>query len=218
MDTRSDPLIGLFQRRMDVLDLLGRVWELLYIEGYSPDIGKRRENFIKLLLKYEFGLEVISAPDTESYWDFKVRIKGRWYTYSLKTTERPVIVKVAWDGFPSYERARSFEFSYPILYITANRKTKRIDLYVFTQSIIDKVRSSLGRDFWWIPRKGTNPRGFGISTRAIRILMEKADKIGNHVGKNYEPIENIELAVEEYWRGWYRLLKSLAGYNDRLNP
>ena len=69
-----DPLIKLFRQQINTLELLGRVWELLYIEGNAPDVGKRRENFIKLLLRYEFGLEVISAPDTERSWDFKVKL------------------------------------------------------------------------------------------------------------------------------------------------
>ena len=209
-----DPLIKLFRQRIDTLELLGRVWELLYIEGNAPDVGKRRENFIKLLLRYEFGLEVESAPDTERSWDFKVKIGEQWYTYSLKTTERPTTVKVAWNGFPSWERAESFSFDYPILYVTGDRSAKRIDVYVFTPSLIDRVRTSMGRNFWWMPKGGTNPRGFGISTKAVRRLMEEAEKEGNHVGKKYTPVRDLRQAVEGYWEGWYNLLKKLAGFGD----
>lgn len=209
-----DPLIKLFKQRLDTVELLGRVWELLYIEGSAPDVGKRRENFIKLLLRYEFGLKVESAPDTERSWDFKVKIGNHWYTYSLKTTERPTTVKVAWNGFPSWERAESFSFEYPILYVTGDRSAKKIDIYVFTPALISRVRDDMGRDFWWIPRGGTNPRGFGISTRAIRRLMEEAEREGNHVGKTYKPVTDLRQAVEGYWRGWYHLLKKLAGFND----
>jgi len=209
-----DPLIKLFKQRLDTVELLGRVWELLYIEGSAPDVGKRRENFIKLLLRYEFGFKVESAPDTERSWDFRVKIGNHWYTYSLKTTERPTIVKVAWNGFPSWERAESFSFEYPILYITGDRSAKKIDLYVFTPALISSVRDDMGRDFWWMPRGGTNPRGFGISARAIRRLMEEAERGGNHVGKTYKPVSDLRRAVEGYWRGWYYLLKKLAGFND----
>lgn len=209
-----DPLIKLFRQRIDTLELLGRVWELLYIEGNAPDVGKRRENFIKLLLRYEFGLEVESAPDTERSWDFKVKIGEQWYTYSLKTTERPTTVKVAWNGFPSWERAESFSFDYPILYVTGDRAAKRIDMYVFTPTLIDRVRTSMGRNFWWMPKGGTNPRGFGISTKAVRRLMEEAEKEGNHVGKKYTPVRDLRQAVEGYWEGWYHLLKKLAGFGD----
>ncbi len=207
-----DPIIDLFKRRLDLLELLGRVWELLYIEGRAPDVGKRRENFIKLLLKYEFNLEVESAPDTERSWDFKVNIGGYWYAYSLKTTEKPTIIKVAWDGFPSWERAELFTFKYPILYVTADRSNRRIDIYVFTLQLIDRVRKDKGREFWWIPSSSTNPRGFGISANAVYKLMEEAEKEGNHVCKKYRPIRNFAEAVEKYWREWYDLLKKLALY------
>jgi len=209
-----DPLIRLFKQRLDAIELLGRVWELLYIEGSAPDIGKRRENFIKLLLRYEFGLEVESAPDTERSWDFKVKIGSHWYTYSLKTTEKPATVKVAWNGFPSWERAELFSFEYPMLYVTGNRSTKKIDMYVFTPTLINRIRDDMGRDFWWIPKNNTNPRGFGISVKAIRRLMEEAKREGNHVGKHYKPVVDLRQAVEGYWRGWYQLLKRLAGFGD----
>ncbi|WP_342827481.1 ThaI family type II restriction endonuclease [Desulfurococcus sp.] len=193
--------------------MLGRVWELLYIEGSAPDVGKRRENFIKLLLRYEFGLQVESAPDTERSWDFKVKIGNKRYTYSLKTTERPTTVKVAWNGFPSWERAESFSFKYPILYVTGDRSAKKIDIYVFTPELISKVRSEMGRAFWWMPRGDTNPRGFGISSEAVRRLMSEAEREGNHVGKKYEPVSDLKRAVEGYWEAWYHLLKKLAGFN-----
>jgi len=90
--------------------------------------------------------------------------------------------------------------------------TKKIDIYVFTPTLISKVRDDMGRDFWWIPRGGTNPRGFGISTRAVRRLMSEAEKEGNHVGKIYNPIVDFEQVTENYWRGWYYLLKKLAGF------
>ncbi len=208
----ADPLIKLLKKKPDTLELLGRVWELLYIEGRAPDVGKRRENFIKLLLKYEFKLDVKSAPDTERKWDFRVKINGLWHTYSLKTTERPTTIKVAWDGFPSWERAESFSFEHPILYVTGDRESKRIDVFVFTSKLIERVRKEMGKNFWWMPTGGTNPRGFGIHTKAVRKLIEQAKLEGNHVGRHYKPIEELEKTVEEYWKGWYHLLKKLAGF------
>ncbi len=35
----SDPLIQLLKNRLDILILLGRMWDILYIEGSTPDIG-----------------------------------------------------------------------------------------------------------------------------------------------------------------------------------
>jgi len=60
-----DPLIHLLKNRLDALQLLGRIWDILYIEGNAPDIGKRRENVVKELLRKELGLTVKSAPATE---------------------------------------------------------------------------------------------------------------------------------------------------------
>ncbi len=209
----TDPLIKLFKEHNYAMEILGRVWELLYIEGNAPDIGKRRENFIKLLIQNEFNLEVEGAPDIERDWDFKVKINNKWYFYSLKTTERISTIKVAWNGFPSYERAELFIFKYPILYITGDRASKMIEIYVFTPRIIDNVKSKLNKDFWWIPRTGTNPRGFGISTKAIRKLMNEAKKEGNYVSKKYNFTYNIDEISKDYWKGWYILLKKLAGFS-----
>ena len=71
-----DPLIRLFREKPEALELLGRVWEILYVEGSTPDIGKRREGFIRMLLEKEFGLEVAPAPSMEREWDFRVTIEG----------------------------------------------------------------------------------------------------------------------------------------------
>ena len=42
-----DPLIQRMRENKRFLELLERVWGILYFEGSGPDIGIRRENFIK---------------------------------------------------------------------------------------------------------------------------------------------------------------------------
>lgn len=204
-----DPLVRLFREKPETLEFLGRVWEILYLEGSSPDIGKRRENFIRTLLEKEFGLKVIPAPSMEREWDFKVIIKGEERTYSLKTAESIATVKVAWNGFPSIERARRFEFKYPIIYVIGNRRQRVIAIYVFDVEDLESLKEEMGDDMWWIPRKGTNPRGFGINKRAIERLMEKAEAKGNYALKSYSYID-INSIRKEYWEGWYNLLRRLA--------
>jgi len=204
-----DPLIQTLKKRPDILDLLGRIWEILYIEGSSPDIGKRREHVIRVMLKEEFGLKVNPAPPMEREWDFSIIIKGKERKYSLKTTETIAIVKVAWNGFPSIERARRFQFKYPIIYISGNRKEKEISVYVFEVDDLKELKREMGDDMWWIPRSGTNPRGFGINTHAVRNLIEKAVRKGNYVATKYKSI-NIDDIKERYWRNWYKVLKKLA--------
>ncbi len=204
-----DPLIRLFREKPEALELLGRVWEILYVEGSTPDIGKRREGFIRMLLEKEFGLEVAPAPSMEREWDFRVTIEGEERTYSLKTTETITTVKVAWNGFPSIERARKFEFKYPIIYVTGDRRQKVIAIYIFDLEDLKSLKEEMGDDMWWIPRRGTNPRGFGINKRAIERLMEKARTKGNYVSKEYHHID-VNAIRKEYWEGWYNLLKKLA--------
>lgn len=170
-----DPLIQLFKNNPTVLELLGKLWEALYVEGSTPDIGKRREHIIRTMLEEEFGLRVIEAPPMEREWDFSVVVGGEERRYSLKTTEKITTVKVAWNGFPSIERARKFVFKYPIMYVTGDRESKKISIYVFEVEDIETLRWEMGDNIWWIP-KGGNPRGFGLNTQAIRSLIKKLKK------------------------------------------
>jgi len=209
---KIDPLIQLLRSNPEVLILLGKIWDILYIEGSSPDIGKRREHVIRILLEEEFGLRVTPAPPMEREWDFSVMIKGEEKKYSLKTTENITTLKVAWNGFPSMERAQRFEFKYPILYVTRTRtkEKKRIEVYVFEIDDLMKLKEEMGVSMWWIPSNKTNPRGFGIKTKAVRNLIEKAKAKGNFVVVDYRYNINIENIKERYWKMWYNMLKKLA--------
>ncbi len=202
-----DYIIQLLRSRPDTLEILGRLWEILYIEGSTPDIGKRREHIIRMLLETEFGIKITPAPPMERDWDFQIIVnENKRLFYSLKTSETITTLKVAWNGFPSLERARRFEFKYPILYITANRKEKETSVYVFEVEDLESLKMEIGDDIWWIPRSGTNPRGFGINTKSVRRLIEIAEAKGNAIHKKYTPVD-IESLEKEYWKKWYNLLK-----------
>lgn len=203
-----DPLIQLLKSKPDVLELLGRIWEILYIEDSTPDIGVRRQSVIQEMLREEFGLEVSPAPSMERGWDFSIFIGG-WRRYSLKTTGKINTIKVAWNGFPSIERARRFQFKHPILYITGSRRERRISVYVFEVEDLEELKREAGDEMWWIPRRGTNPRGFGIRSKAVRELIEKAKRKGNFATVRYQPI-NIDGIRGKYWKEWYDVLKGLA--------
>jgi len=205
----EDPLIRLLKSKPKVLKMLGRIWEVLYIEGSSPDIGKRREDIIKEILKEEFGLKVIQVPSTKREWDFSVFVKGKEKKYSIKTTEDISTIKVAWNGFPSMERARRFKFKFPILYVTANRRKNEICVYVFEVDDLKELKKEMKDEMWWIPKTATNPRGFGIKAEAVKKLIQKAEKKDNFVKAKYNPI-NINSIKERYWKEWYQLLKRLA--------
>ncbi|MCX8171043.1 MAG: hypothetical protein N3E47_03585 [Candidatus Bathyarchaeota archaeon] len=61
------------REKPQALKILGGAWEILYVEGSAPDVGKRRENFLRLFFEKEFGLKV-RAPSTERGWDISIMI------------------------------------------------------------------------------------------------------------------------------------------------
>ncbi len=99
--------------------------------------------------------------------------------------------------FHSLERARKFEFKYPILYVTANRKEKVISAYVFEIEDLESIKREIGDNIWWIPKSGTNPRGFGINTRSVKRLIEIAKAKDNAITTKYMPI-NMERLKRDF--------------------
>lgn len=217
----KDPIINLFENRKDLIILLGRVWQLLYFEGRSPDVGKRRENFIVTMLIYDFNLQVEQAPDTEKAWDFNILINGQKRYYSLKTAEassRFPVIKVAWDGFPDKKSILKYNFKHDILYIQRIKKQNKIEMFVFDvhdlQALKQKSMQNEEKfnEIWWLPKSGTNPRGFGLQSNAVGELIEQAKKRGNYAYAKYPLItdEEFEKLKEAYFKGWYNMLKELA--------
>jgi hypothetical protein len=184
------------------------MWDVLYIEGSTPDIGIRRQHLLCIMLEEELGLKVTQAPSLEREWDISIMIEGEERKYSLKTTERISVIKVAWNGFPSIERARRFQFKYPILYISGNRKEKKISIYVFEVNDLEGLKNEIGDSMWWIPKNETNPRGFGININALKILMTKAKEKGNFMEIEYQPVD-LNIIKKKYWKTWYNALKKL---------
>ncbi|GAB6102287.1 hypothetical protein JCM16138_15100 [Thermococcus atlanticus] len=217
MKTQKDIIIQLFENNMEYLKLLGRAWEVLYFEGHSPDVGKRRENFIIQMLKKEFNLNIIQALDTEREWDFKIILEDKTERYyNLKTTEGYSTVKLAWDGFPTVERILNFKFHYNILYVVGNKKEHTIEMSVISiddlKEIQRKTTEKTIGDYWWIPRSGTNPRGFGLNTKTVKRLVEKAKERGNHIKTSYDPVPpaKINELKDKYFEEWYELVKKIA--------
>lgn len=69
---KTDPLIDIFKKNKERIDILGKAWDIFYFEGRAPDVGKRRENFIVEMLRKELPnliKSVNQAPDTERNWD-----------------------------------------------------------------------------------------------------------------------------------------------------
>ncbi|MEM4156655.1 MAG: hypothetical protein QXQ38_08055 [Archaeoglobaceae archaeon] len=62
-------------------------------------------------------------------------------------------------------------------------------MFFFDLEDLNSVKIELGDEMWWIPRSGTNPRGFGINTRALKLLIQKAEAKGNAITKKYGAID-----------------------------
>ena len=217
MKSQKDIIIQLFENNREYLKLLGRAWEVLYFEGHSPDVGKRRENFIIQMLKKEFNLNIIQAADTEREWDFKIiREDGSERYYNLKTTEGYSILKLAWDGFPTVERILNFKFHYNILYVVGNRRTHTVEISVISiddlKGIQKKTTGETLEEYWWVPKSGTNPRGFGLNTKTVKMLVEKAKERGDYIKMGYDPIPpaKINELKDKYFEEWYELIKRIA--------
>ncbi|MEM1687735.1 MAG: hypothetical protein QW456_11315 [Ignisphaera sp.] len=204
-----DPLIKLLKEKPDVLKILCSAWDILYVEGHGPDVGKRRENLLRLIFEKELGLKVRVSSSTERDWDISVIVGKEERMYSVKTSENLGIIKVAWDGYPSIERAREYKFTAPILYVIRDRSNNMISVFVFELEDIKKLREGLGDNMWWIPGKNTNPRGFGLSNSAVKKLIDIAKNKDNYVSCTCKPVD-LEKIVKDYWNGWYNLVKNLA--------
>ncbi|MDK2783929.1 MAG: hypothetical protein PWQ32_1518 [Thermococcaceae archaeon] len=219
MDNPKDPIMLLFKKNSKTLELLGRAWDVFYFEGKSPDVGKRRENFIVQMLRKEFHLNVEQAPDTEREWDFKIILDdGSERYYSLKTTEGYSTVKVAWDGFPSEERILGFEFHYNIMYVVRDKEKHTIEISIIDVEDLKKMQDEIRKDlsklkkYWWIPKSGTNPRGFGLYPSTIKQLIESAKRKENYIKHEYKPLpqSKLEQLRNKYFEEWYELIKKIA--------
>jgi len=193
---------------MRLRKLIGVVWDLLYIEGRRPDVGARREHFVRTILRKELGLNITAAPELDRQLDFYVEIEGKQYPVSVKTLENIGVLKVAWNGHPSRDRAEEFEFSIPILFLTRSGG----GFYLFELDDIKKVRAELIFDAFWQPFADTsgNPRGFGIKGQAVRKLMKIAKEKGNFVEVPFQEIIVDGKIKELYFNKWYNMLLELA--------
>lgn len=185
---------------------------LVLFRGEQSRRGVRRQNFIRMALEKELGLEVEEAQPLERQVDLIVKTNDK-KAYSLKTMESVGTLKVAWNSYPDIERlkeaAKNFEFKAPILFV------HREGIYVFEVEDIEEVRRELGFDgFWSIPSRGVNPRGFGIKSRAVRRLMRIAEEKGNFIRIEGMRLEDEEIR-KKYFEWWYEFVKGFAEFVRR---
>jgi hypothetical protein len=191
----------------DFLNLIGRMWSVFNIEGTTPDVGKRRENFVRIALEKELGFK-LQRPETElqRQIDFFIIEKNVKSPYSFKSTTSHTI-KVAWDGNVTEDRLRHFSFKNPILLLYKSKDEKRLSgFYVFDVDDLNSVMQQMGKNFWPTINPLSNPRGFGPSGKALTRLLEIAVQKKNFVEVNFP---RITVDEEKYWTEWYNFMKGV---------
>jgi len=203
-----DPLIALLRSQNKVLEFLAKGFKVLSDVIKTPDIGiRRQELFIATLKKHGVIEEIQEQLGREE--DFYLISEARRQAYSLKTAKSVGIIKVAWNGFPSAERVKNFQFTCPIVYVTKE------GIYVFELNDIESVKREMKFDeFWWIPTGG-NPRGFGISKKAVEKLVTKAKEKDNYI-----PLPSIreitaQISRGDYLDAFYEMVKMLVNKIDK---
>ena len=127
--------------------------QMLLLEAWlalrHPDIGRRRENFVRLALKYDIGLDIKeSEREMDRQLDFYYVEGGEQHPYSFKSTCSHTL-KVAWDGNVTQDRLDRFEFTTPILMLyESNTKIRSHGFYLFEVEDLNRVKSELGESFW----------------------------------------------------------------------
>ena len=197
-------------------ELIAKAWYVLAIEGSTPDIGRRRENFVRLALKYDMGLEIEeSEREMDRQLDFYYVDGGKRYPYSFKSTCSHTL-KVAWNGNVTQDRLDRFEFTTPILMLyESNSKIRSHGFYLFEVADLNRVKSELGDNFWSLPRQETNPRGFGFTGQALSRLLEIAKNKGNFVKVDFRP---VQIDKDKFWSQWYESIKKVAEESVHEHP
>lgn len=201
-------IINKICNKPEFLELVERVWNIIYIEGSSPDIGRRRENFVKLALKYALGLTTEPPEhEMERQLDFYLVEGEKRHPYSFKSTDSHTL-KVAWDGNVTEERLANFVFTTPILMLYASStKIRESGFYLFEVDDLTLTKFKLGDNFWSMPGQETNPRGFGVTGKSLAMLLELAKEKGNFVKVN---LGRGKVDEEKYWAQWYAFMTKVA--------
>ena len=203
-----DPLIGILKEHSDALRVFALMWDLGYVDGRAPDAGSRRKTLFKLLLKYELGLKIEDAPSYTVPWDFRVKLNGEDRFYKVKTTRKTVgILKVGWASRIDKKEIFSLSFTNPIIHITRPTYTD-LHVYLYSPENLEKTKTGMGREFWWIPNLDQDYRGFGISREGVAVLQSNAIKEGNYIHVMTPHIDPLTVK-EEYWKGLFAIVKSI---------
>ena len=168
------------------------------------EVGVLREQIIIALLIYKFGEDNVKTevPVNEPQTD--VEVVGHDNPISIKTKTGSGFsgVKLIWtvDWEMVDEFCRNYSPTHDTLYVNVNWNRTGVFAYIPLE-VHREVFQELGRELYIKqPKKGTNPRGVEISSKALRLCIEhsKTKKINIdwecHDTREYKPYDRwVEL-------------------------
>lgn len=171
----------------------------------AMEVGSMREKIIVALLIYKFGEENIDSDIGVTTHANDVKVYGEPVSIKTKTSKYINGFKLSWtvDAAKSKNFLYEYKPSYDILYAQINWGSIG-GLYYFPLNAQLDVLNSIGRDTYIkLPKKGTNPRGIEITTKAARELVKHKDTLTISItwkkeSIDYKPITRwVELWKEE---------------------
>ena len=143
------------------------------------EVGVLREQIIIALLIYKFGEDnvITDIPTNEPQTDVKLRGHDNPISIKTKTGSGLSGVKLVWtvDWRMVEEFCSNYYPTHDTLFINVNWNKRGVFAYV-PLSVHREVFEYLGRaSYIKQPKRGTNPRGVEISSKALKLCLEHAD-------------------------------------------
>lgn len=167
------------------------------------EVGALREQILIALLIYVFGEKNVNVdiPPTEPEVDVKVC----GIPLSIKTFKGKFpVIKIRWAS--DWEKVEDFFQNYrPTcnLLLAQIRWGEEGGLFLIPQEVQAEVFERLGKDqYLHLPRRGTNARGAGISSTALRELLAHKDTLRIPIKWKRYSIER--LAPYKRWLDYWR--------------
>ncbi len=172
---RDEGLVRKIQRK---LPYMFKIAELSVSKGkrIGMEIGTLREQIIIALFIHRFGYENVDTNIAPNEREVDVYIKGHKNPISIKTKSGKGYsgIKLIWtvDWRKAKEFFKTYKPKTDIIFVNVVWEDVGIFSYI-PLSVQEEVFNELGKEnYIKLPRKGTNPRGIEISSKALRFCIE----------------------------------------------
>jgi len=207
----KDLLKELFEDRLLVekikrkLPYLFKLAELSVSRGgkIGMEVGVLREQIIIALLIHKFGYESVNTNIPTNQREIDVILRGHKHPISIKTKTGKGYsgVKLIWTV--DWKQVEEFFANYfpktDILFVNVVWDDVGVFAYIPLEVQIE-VLSKLGKEnYIKLPKKGSNPRGVEISSKALRMCIERSHKIPIEWKLEREPSYNPYRRWVELW-------------------